>query len=70
MGGGMLGMCVYLHNWGCRKEEFKGSVDGVFSLVCLWVPWAGLSGRGQLTLRRGLGIRSSSISEGNRERRK
>lgn len=39
-------------------------------LMGLWVPWDGLSGMGQLTLRSGLGIRSSSTSEGNRERRK
>lgn len=38
-------------------------------LMSVGVVWAGLTGMGPLTLRCGLGIRSSSISEGNRKRR-
>lgn len=68
-------MCVYAHiHLEAEERESKGLTDwGVGGLrnnplKKLWVLWAGLSERDRLTLRSGLGIRSSSISEGNRER--
>lgn len=69
-------VCVFplMHIWGVQgrgsQKSYGWRVLRNNPLTSLWVPWAGLSRKGQLTLRSGLGIRSSSTSERNRERRK